>query len=276
MAKRNKKTPPKAPETSAQPDPAAPIPFQQEPELAFRIQMKVSNFVLGYWKESLLAIGAVLAVALSYGLWENHLKTKAQNASAAVYRVDMEVPELSPLAQLGLETGDDLSDPEQAAKLRASAEKYLAVAAEHGESAGTMARMKAADVWLRLDDAAKAREALAAAHADGAPGMLGYAAGNRYATLLVDAGETDKALAVYQDLTKQLDAFPAEAALLDILHVAGEAGNTAEVERAAQEFRARFPKSPRLDEVERLSTPQQAAEDVTTPETTGTETPAAE
>ena len=253
MAKRKTKKKPQAPQQSAQPDPSAPIPFQQEPELAFRIQMKVSNFVLGYWKESLLVIGGVLGIALAFGLWENHIKSKAQEASAAVYRVDLEVPELSPLARLGLEAGDDLNDATRAAELRKAAEDYLAAAETHGNSAGTRARMKAADVWLRLSEPAKAQEALAAAHADGAPGMLGYAAGNRYATMLLDADETDKALAVYADLSKRLDGFAAEAAILDTLHIAGDAGDTAELERAAKEFRSRFPKSPRLDEVDRLS-----------------------
>jgi len=263
VAKRKTKTKPQAPQQSAQPDPAAPIPFQQEPELAFRIQMRVSNFVLGYWKESLLAIGGVLTIALAFGLWEGHVESKAQEASAAVYRVDLGVPELSPLARLGLDVGDDLNDPERTAELQKAAEDYLTVADKHGNAAGTRARMKAADVWLRLSESAKAQEALAAAHADGAAGMLGYAAGSRYATMLADADETDKALAVYAELSKRLDGFPAEAAILDTLHVAGDAGNTAEVERAAKEFRSRFPKSTRLDEVERLAT---IASDVPTTE----------
>jgi len=228
----------------------APVtPSDQQADLLFRAQMKVADLVLGYWKQGLLVLAALLTTSLVVGLVSNHVRDARRATSAAVARVDAELPPIDPLSLYGLAKTDDLSDTARVAALEKAARDYEAAARDGSGPAVVEAWVRAGETWQRLGRTDEAVAAFQAGFDEGKKGIYRYTPGNRLAVLLADAGRREEAEAVYRRMATGLQGYLAEQALIDLMTLQASSGQGDAVRKSAAEFRARFSKSPRLDEV---------------------------
>ncbi len=233
--------------------PGGPItPADQEADLFFKVQMKLAHWVYGYWKQGLGGIGLVLALTFVVGQTATCLRDQQREGSAAMAAVERTLPEISPMAQYGYAPMDDLDDPERVKALESSAQAFEDVAEESHRLASAEAWFRAGTTWLRAGNNDRAATALAKAYEADRGGIYTYAAGNRLAIIHRQAGENEKAAELYRELASDLKGFLAEQALLDLMDLRIETGDTADIQKLAAEFRARFDASPRLAQVDVL------------------------
>ncbi len=223
-------------------------PSDQEADVVFRVQMQVANLLLGYWKQGLGVIGAVLLITLVVGQGSTCIRDSQRGYSAAIAKVARDVPQPSQLSFYGLGPADDLSDSAHVEALRKGAEGYEAVGEDAwGLSAGE-AWIRAGDTWMRLQEKEKAMHAFEQAYEADRGGIYTFAAGNRLAVLYIEADRVGEARAIYRDLATSLKGYLAEQALIEVMELDLEAGDAAALKKSAAEFRARFPESPRLEQ----------------------------
>ncbi|MBN1337073.1 MAG: hypothetical protein JXB39_14030 [Deltaproteobacteria bacterium] len=240
----------------------APVtPSDHQADVLFRVQMKVADIALGYWKQGLIALAVVLALALTVGLVSNHIRDSRRATSAAVARVDAEVPPMDPGSFYGLSPADDLSDPERVAALEKAARGYEAAARDGTGPAVVEAWVRAGETWQRLERTDEAIQAFQEGYERGGKAIYRYAPGNRLAVLLADAGRHEEAEAIYRKMATGLDGYLAEQALMDLMALQAASGRAEAVKRSAAEFRARFTKSPRLPQVAALEAQASAPAD---------------
>jgi hypothetical protein len=228
----------------------APVtPSDQQADLLFRAQMKAADLVLGYWKQGLGLLAGLLTVTLVIGLVSNHVRDAKRASSAAVAKVDAAAPEPDPMSMVGLAPADDLTDAARVAALETVARGYEAAAKDGSGPAVVEAWVRAGETWLRLARTDDAIKAFQAGFDEGGKDIYRYTPGNRLAVLLADNGKRDEAEAIYRKLATGLDGYLAEQALIDLMTLQATSGQSDAVKRSAAEFRARFTRSPRLEQV---------------------------
>lgn len=224
-----------------------------EQDHLFRLQMAVSDFVLGNARYFGALLGLVLLVALVYGGVTSFLDARASDEFAAIARIDHKMPAVEPAARMGLVPMDDKSDTQRMANVEEGARRYQALAETSHGAAAVLGYLKAADAWARVGKSTERVAALERASAVGAKGLPGYAADAAYAAALVDAGRTDDALKLHRDMVGRQEGFLAEASLLLLVRAQISAGRDADARLTVDEFKARFPQSPRLAEMDSLA-----------------------
>ncbi len=237
----------------AQEQPGAPItPADQEADLFFKVQMQLAHWVYGYWKQGLAGIGAVLFLTLVVGQTSTCLRDQQREGAAAMAAVERAMPEPSPLAQYGLAPLDDLSDPEHVARLEQAAQSFEDVAVDSTRLASAEAWLRAGNTWARAGNDERAAAAFAKAYDADRGGIYTYSAGNRLAMIHREAGRLDQAAELFREMSRDLDGYLAEQALLDLMAMRLDQGDSEAIQRLAGEFRARFDSSPRLEQVQLL------------------------
>jgi tetratricopeptide (TPR) repeat protein len=235
----------------AQEQPGPPItPADQEADLFFKVQMQLAHWVYGYWKQGLAGIGVVLFLTLVVGQTSTCLRDQQRDGSAAMAAVERAMPAPSPLAQYGLAPLDDLSDPEHVAQLEQAAQAYEDVANGSHRLAQAEAWLRAGNTWARAGNDERAGVAYEAAYDADRGGIYTYAAGNRLAMIHREAERVDQAAELYRDMSRDLKGYLAEQALLDLMGLRLDQGDSESIQRLAGEFRARFDTSPRLEQVQ--------------------------
>jgi tetratricopeptide (TPR) repeat protein len=227
----------------------APPPEQ---DALFRAQMAVSDFVLGYWKYAVYAVGVVLLGALVYGGLTSWTRGRAEEEYAAISRIDFRMPKVDQMARYGLSPMDDPNDAQRMSDLQEGARRYEAAAAESKEAASVYAWLKAADAWKRAGKDAEALAATQKAAAVDAKDLPGFTAQSAYAAALLDAGKTDEAFAVLTAASTRFDGLFAEEALLQLAAAQLDAGKTDDARKSLETFKTRFPTSPRAARVAAL------------------------
>jgi len=231
-------------------NPELPVtPSDQEADVLFRVQMKVADLLLGYWKHGLAIVGVILLGTLITGLVSNHFRDAKRAVSEKVSDVDRSLPEPDALATYGIGLPDDLNDPDRVDALTKSAREYEAIGKSASGVAGAEAWIKAGDVWNRLGDRENERKAFQAAWEEEGAGALGYTSGNRLALLIAQGGDHPKAKEILKKLGAEQTGIAAEEALISLMKLARQDGDTALVQETAASYRVRFPKSPRMDVV---------------------------
>lgn len=225
-----------------------------EQDQLFRLQMAVSDFVLGNAKYFGYLIGAVLLVALVYGVYLQYTTSRAQDQFAAIARIDHKMPKVEQLALFGLAPMDDKSDTARMANVEEGARRYTAAGHDSSGAAAVYAYLKASDAWTRVDKPEERLAALQKASEVGAKGIAGFSADAAYAAALVDTGRADDALALYRAMAGRHEGFFAERSLLLLAEAQIAAGKRDDAKLVIDEFKSRFPQSPRLNEVEFLAT----------------------
>ena len=218
---------------------------QEEVDYVFQVQMAGFRAVQNYWKHVAAVAGAVLLVALFYGLYDSN-KTKDLKAGAqAIADVDRKMPQ-DPMAQFGMVLPDDPGDEEKMAQLTEGAKRYEEAA--KGTMSGTAgeAWLKAADSWLRVGETDKAKNAYLQAAGAQPKGVIGFGARNALASLELEAGNADAATALYRESADTNTGFLAEDSLLALARVYDSQSKDAELKAVFDEFRLRFPDSARV------------------------------
>ncbi len=219
----------------------------EEVDLLFRAEMKVRDLMLGYWKHGLLALGLVLIASLFVGLWRGYAQGAAREGSAALAAIDRDQPEPDQLALMGLKPLDDPADTERMKLLADLAARYEAAARDTRGASASAGLLKAADSWRRAgndEEAGRLYKELA-----GESGVFGVAGLNGMAAIALEAGKPDEALVSLRKLADSSKGIHAEYALMDMLRVETDRGNTAAAAALVEEFKLRFGNSPRMMEV---------------------------
>lgn len=226
---------------------------RQEQDQLLRLQVAISDILLGYWKYAGYALAAVLVVALVYGLGSSWLENRSKSEYAAISKVDFLMPKPDQLGVYGLGPKDDPNDAKRMADLAEGARRYSAIASTAHGSAAVYAWLRAADAYERggkKDDRLAALKSAADLKAGGLPGFTADAA---YASALQDAGRTDDALAYYRDMSGRNKDFYAEQSLILLATAQFDAGKADDAKKTIEEFHARFATSANAAQVAALA-----------------------
>jgi hypothetical protein len=233
--------------------PQTPItPADHEADALFKIQMKLADIVLGYWKQGLILLGIILVAAFLVGVGQNWIRDRRRDTSAAMDRILEKMPAPDPLAAYGLAAPDNLADQARVAALKESAEALEAVARDGSGGSAAQVWIEAGQAWDRVGDKDKELSAFQQAYHSSHKEILGFTAGSRVAALLTEKGDLAGAEKILREVSTDQKGYLAESALIELLGIQVQRGENDAVKRTAAEFRARFPKSPRLDHVSML------------------------
>jgi len=219
---------------------------EEEVDLVFRTEMQVRNILLGYWKHSLVIVGAGLLVALVIGLYLNYVTDAVRAGSEAVARIDMDQPEISQAAMMGLAPIDDPADTARMAELEALAKRYEAAADDTTGAAVGEALLKAAETWQRAGKPAEVERLYTELVEKG--GLFTTAGRNGLAAIKLQGGDVDGAVALLRAVADAEQGVFAEKALMEIIRVEQDR-DLSKASELLEEFKLRFPNSPRLDEL---------------------------
>jgi tetratricopeptide (TPR) repeat protein len=235
---------------SPPPDPegkgGSPPPFSEEPDALLQLRMQAADFLVNNLRFIGYLVGAGLLVALAWGLYDWWSTTRAEAEFYEAGVVDFKMPPPAQYSEYGIVPADDPSDLQRIANVTKGAELYEAAAREAHGAAAVYAWLQAASTWERLGKPDKRLEALKAAYELGAGDLPGYAAASAYAAALQDAQRGDVALGVLRDEAGKHSDFYGEELLLSLTQAQIAAGRPTEAQASIDEFKRKFPDSPRV------------------------------
>ena len=194
--------------------------------LAFRTEMFLNNFIMGYWKPIVISLALILAIILVYGNYQNWYKGGQYETSDEIATVlrqfDKAHPNLiAPGSLLKPETlyySQPLAidgDEELRSHVKIAAEALEKIAAEGSGAAASQAYVLASEFYRVLGDHESRRNALTKASADlnttdRATIELAMASSMR------ESGDIDGALTALQDISSNsTSAFAQQWALIE-------------------------------------------------------------
>jgi len=232
------------PKAGAAADPTA-APRQEEDAL-FKLQVAASDFLFKNVRVFVWIVVAGLGVALVYSLYTEWRVRSAKSAYGAIADIDYKMPAVDQMARYGLAPMDDPTDTVRLANVEEGARRYRAAAQEASGGAAVFAYLRAADTWTRLGKDEEALRDLEAAAALGQSDLPGFAAASRYATALAGKDRLEEAMGVLRELATREKGLYDEEALIALAQLQVQAGKPDEAQRVVDEFRTRFPDSPRV------------------------------
>jgi len=224
-------------------DPAHPFPDHEEDAL-FKTQMKLQQMVLGHWKTGLMFIIVMLLGVLGYGYWESHSLESQQAIQTEIAKISWKMPKSA-----GIQLPGQEPDPNLENQFKAGAGHFETIATETTGAGAVMAWMKAGSAWELGGDDTRAAAAYAAAHAVGAPGVLGWSAASAHAAALQKSDDLDGAAAILRAQVDMGRGLLSEQALIVLGEMYEDAGRTQESRSIYTEFAEKFPKSVLMDQV---------------------------
>lgn len=213
---------------------------------AFRAEMAVQNFFLGYWRHMLAIVAVGLIGVLLYGTWQNNVERNQRFATERVAAVEKELPAPIPQLPMMKEAGGPGLDN---AVLVSSAKTLDTIGDEEGGVASVEAWLKAAELYRLAGVPADQRRVLDKAAA-GSRGALHFAAVSALGNLDLAEGQNDIAVERFKGLATNFDGFLGQQAQLDLGSVYEYLGKKDEAQKVYEEFVVRWPDSPRKEEVE--------------------------
>ena len=220
-----------------------------EPDALFRLQMAVSDFVIGNAKYLGYAVVAGLGGILVYGALDNWQDHRAEADFGAIGAIEFKMPKPAEMSEYGIVPADDPTDTNRLANVAKGAELFEENARAASGTAAVYGWLHAAEAWKRAGKADRALTAYEGAWKVGAGSLPGFTAASAYAAALRDAGRTDDAVAVLKQASSEKEAFYAEEALIQLARTYVDAGRPAEAAAVGEEFRTRFPDSPRIAQI---------------------------
>lgn len=230
-----------------------PAPPPEE-DILFKLQVTIQDFFANNFATLGYILLAFLGVALVYGMYQSWQEHNADADFAAIADVDFKMPKPDPLSQMGLGPADNPGDAGRMKDLEVGAKLYEDIAASSSGAAAVTAWVRAADARERAKQPAERIRALEQARAAGGDSALGATAALALAGALLEtpadspdrAASTDRAVAVYAELSARTDFFGQEAAAARVRALAA-AGKAEEAKAAFDEFRTKFPQAIRPD-----------------------------
>ena len=215
----------------------------EEEDTLFKVQMAVANAFLGYWKHGLGVCIVILTVTFGYGSWTSHVRETQREYQAQLAKIDLKMPEPSPMFMAGLGPMDDPEDSDRMAELGEGARRYEEVGKNANGTGAVMAYLRAAEVWDRAGQNDKAVAARIAAGDISGDGVIGWAAASGKAYALASGGDVDGAAAVLRMVADSDATYIGQQALYDLGQVYAAAGRTQEAKAAYQELSTKYPES---------------------------------
>jgi hypothetical protein len=211
----------------------------------FRVEMFLTNALLGYWKHLVALVVVVLLGILIWGQYTSWYQSGQRAVTAEIARAVSTLPAPVPYLPELIASGQEVD----LAKIEQVGDDLVAIANGATGAARVEGLLLAAELFRMSDKVDKQRSALAAASED-APGALRYAAESGLANLELAQGEGDAAVKRLRDLAGSEDGFLAEQAMIDLGMAYEQLGRDDEAGKVYDEFLTRFPKSTRTDQVQ--------------------------
>lgn len=215
-----------------------------EAGVAFKAEMAITNFLLGYWKHLLGLVALVLLSILFYNQYRDWTQRSQRELSAQLADAQRALPasvvELPQLLALGEEVAPD--------QLASTADRLMGIARDGSGTAAVEGYLEAAELYRLAGRAAEQRTALDAA-AQNARGVLRYAAVGALANLDLEEGRGEEAVARLRELMSSHDGFLAQRAALDLGMALEHLGRAPEADQVYATFLEKWPTSPAVDEV---------------------------
>ena len=214
---------------------------------AFRAEMAATNFFMGYWKHILAVLITGLVMIFIYGQIRQYGIYKQRVTAQQIAEVERDLPTaIANLPALKMQGG--LPPAED---LEAAAAQLNAIASASSGTAKVEALLKASELY-RLSGADEARKTALVSAAEHADGLLMFAAESALASMELDAGEGDAALARFKKLAASNDAFLAQEASIELGRTYRILERDSDAQQTLSDFLAKWPNAPRAAEVERM------------------------
>ena len=211
---------------------------EQDAGALFRTEMAITNFFLGAWKQLLAVVALGLALTLVYGQYATWHRGQQRQASAEISEVMRKLPERIDPSNMS----DDVRK-----QLEQGAISLEAIGANSSAPVSVEAYLQATEIFRRLDLKESQRRALTAAAPD-AEGPLRYAVDGALANLDLEEGSGDAAVERLRAMSKDLDGFLAQQAMIDLGLALEHLERPEEATAVYTDFAKKFPNSTLLDE----------------------------
>jgi tetratricopeptide (TPR) repeat protein len=213
--------------------------------VGFRVEMFLTNALLGYWKHLVAVVVAGLLGILVWGQYSDWY-TGGQRASTAqiaqaLARLPADVQQLP----LIVAQGEQPIDPNL---LVSVADEVVAIANGTKGASRIEGYLTGAELYRLAQKPDKQRAAFESA-AKEAPGALKYAAESGLANLDLAEGKGDDAITRLKAMASREKGFLGEQSTIDLGMALEQLGRTDEASKTYDDFITRFPQSTRLDQV---------------------------
>ncbi len=216
--------------------------------VAFRTEMAVSNFVLGYWKPMVAVVIAGLVGTLVYGLWANEQQAAQRAFTGEIAEViETQGLDLQTLAQQ--KALSNAEKPFDGSKAATAAASILAIAEKASGVAAYEGAMKAAEFARFGGDAATRRAALELAQKRATDPVFQLSAAGALATLDVEEGKGADAVARF-DALRADKGFVGRRAALELASVQEALGRNDEAKATLSDLLTRWPDAPEKVDVD--------------------------
>lgn len=215
---------------------------------ALKAEMAVSEFMLRYWIHLTVAVVIVIVGIFSYGQYTSWMVDAQRATTSAIADVEASLDaDLLTLAQAkaGVRPGTEINIEE----VKAGADKLTEIAMGASGTSATEAWLKAAELYRIADDTAQRRAALEKASA-GTKGVLRYAAEAALANLDLEEDKADAALARFQALRADPNAFLARQATLDLAGAYETLGRHGDAVATYDAYLATWSDAPDIEDVQ--------------------------
>lgn len=203
----------------------------------------VHGFVV-HWRAVVAVVAVAVAVVGAFSLWERHLDGVEEEAAAALYKAEAQLPSRDPMEIFQrLQSGETTSPEDDSAKMREAVTALEAVATSHGGTVqADIARIEAGAALFELGEYAKAAEHFAAARGTDSE-LVRHLATQGEGQALVALEQWDRAILAFRALRDGTTGPVKEQAWLDLARVHESAGKRDEARALYEEFEKTFPDS---------------------------------
>jgi len=216
-----------------------------EAGFAFKAEMWATNFFMGYWKHVLASLIVLLLSVLFYGQYQTYVQRVQRATAAKIANVERELPgPVISLSSLKSQGNPDVTDE----KLCKAGDDITTIAKESSGASSVEAYLKASELFRLCGDAAKRRAVLETAAGAGR-GVLNHAAVAALANLDLEEDRGDEAVNGFTALRDGSTGFLAEQAAIDLGLALEHLGRDNDAQAVYADFLAKWPDSPRADQV---------------------------
>ena len=199
---------------------------ENEEDVLLQTQMKVYNFIMGYWKEGLGVIGILLLGILVQGLYVEHIQAEQRSVHSELEIVRSGLPEVNPMSRFGAAT-DNPNDMKRMEALRDSAAAMEKIAETSDGAAEWFSWMEAAKIWNRANETDAEIVAIQKAIEATEDPVFTSSATLQLANRYVDAEKAELAISLLEGFIASSPVMGVEQARLNLSQVYKENGNMA-------------------------------------------------